>query len=399
MMQAISLSAADLPARNDMWLARFLDHRIDQVARANSPMIVTRCTVLLLVGGVLIANLGWRVGAVWLLVGVIAETWCNRLKSRLHNNGTQRWRLTYVVMTACLSAVWTTVPVLFWLSQVRALQIYGVIVLATQLIHAQAFTFRAPAVLTFTLGIPAAALVVMTMVFGGFTGLHLATVSAGILLSLTYIGVTVKANLIHARNYDKTQEKLVELAYFDALTSLANRRMFTEDFHRLIDTSKRCQSRFTLLLLDLDRFKHTNDTLGHDAGDALLVEVGARLSQSIREGDRVARLGGDEFAILLPGTWDPEAIDLVCHRITDSFARSVQLNGASVVPSFSAGIAIYPDNGDGQESLLKAADLAMYRAKRNRGLGNKRRTRAEPCHCYAATESEEYDEPPVLALA
>ncbi|RYF11174.1 MAG: GGDEF domain-containing protein, partial [Oxalobacteraceae bacterium] len=123
-------------------------------------------------------------------------------------------------------------------------------------------------------------------------------------------------------------------------------------------------TRFALLLIDLDRFKDINDTLGHDAGDALLVEIGARLRRAVRPDDQVARLGGDEFAVILQSAYKPHEIERTCMRIVNSFAKEIQFNGAEIRASTSVGVAVFPKDGDQEESLYKSADVALYEAKR-----------------------------------
>lgn len=160
----------------------------------------------------------------------------------------------------------------------------------------------------------------------------------------------------------KSQRELELLANFDALTALPNRRMFAMDFARMCTRSK--QQRFFLLLIDFDRFKYINDTYGHDAGDAFLVEAARRLQGSVRPSDRVARLGGDEFAVLLAGDPDDVGLEAICSRIVQSFAAPLLFQGNNIMTSASIGISIFPQHGVNQEQLYKCADLALYQAKR-----------------------------------
>jgi diguanylate cyclase (GGDEF)-like protein len=162
----------------------------------------------------------------------------------------------------------------------------------------------------------------------------------------------------------ESQRQLQQIAYCDTLTALPNRRMFMEEFRELLVLCGLQSGRFAVLLIDLDRLKQINDTLGHDVGDALLIEAGIRLQAAVRKSDCVARLGGDEFAVLL--THNPAAADIeaVCKRIVDSFTLEVMVNGAAVKTSPSIGVAVYPDHGTVQDRLYKSADLALYEAKR-----------------------------------
>jgi diguanylate cyclase (GGDEF)-like protein len=162
---------------------------------------------------------------------------------------------------------------------------------------------------------------------------------------------------------EAAKRELEVIAFVDVLTSLPNRRMFSEQLHKQMAQAARRREGFALLLLDLDRFKQTNDTLGHDAGDVLLQEAARRFQSAVREADFVARLGGDEFAILLVGAPEIAAIELVCRRIVESFVEPVPFAGHDMRTSPSIGIALYPDHGDNQETLFKSADLALYAAK------------------------------------
>lgn len=161
-----------------------------------------------------------------------------------------------------------------------------------------------------------------------------------------------------------SQGELKKLAYFDALTGLANRRMFTQNLERLLTPTGRQARAFALILVDLDRFKAINDTLGHDAGDALLVQAAGRLVSSVREGDSVARLGGDEFAILVSGHIDANSLEVLCGRVVDAVASPIVFAGRPLDTSASLGVALFPDNGQTQDELYKAADVALYAAKR-----------------------------------
>ena len=151
----------------------------------------------------------------------------------------------------------------------------------------------------------------------------------------------------------QSQQRLEQLAYYDGLTGLANRRLFNDDLRHLMAQAQRNGLGLYLLLIDLDHFKLVNDTLGHDAGDAVLRTVSACLNVAVREADRTARLGGDEFAVLLPDTADPDAAEAVCRRIAQGLAR--------VLPQGQSALTL-PSARD-VEGLYKAADLALYAAK------------------------------------
>ena len=163
----------------------------------------------------------------------------------------------------------------------------------------------------------------------------------------------------------ESQLQLERIAYVDPLTGLSNRRLFEADLRHGVAMVARNGGVLTLLLIDLDGFKQINDQLGHDAGDALLVETALRLTHSVRETDRVARLGGDEFAIVLTGTGELLAVEIICHRILAALAAPVTYKGATLQLSASIGSVQCPSQGMTTEVLYKAADVALYEAKRS----------------------------------
>lgn len=158
-------------------------------------------------------------------------------------------------------------------------------------------------------------------------------------------------------------EDLEYLAYHDALTTLPNRTMFSQILNRGIRQAHRRNTRLAVLFLDLDGFKNINDTLGHNAGDLLLQEVGTRVKRSLRDSDIVARLGGDEFVVLLEEVSQSRPVRTVADKILSAIVKPFRIVGQEVSVTVSIGISIYPDDGKDQPSLMKAADIAMYRAK------------------------------------
>ena len=178
------------------------------------------------------------------------------------------------------------------------------------------------------------------------------------------------------------------LATHDGLTGLPNRTLLRDRMEQAILHARRTQRHVALLFVDLDQFKLINDSFGHAVGDALLLEVGARLHRAVREGDTVARLGGDEFVILAPDLSTPGDSAVVARKIAAALARPVTLGEKNMPVSASIGIALFPGDGDDLDSLLQGADAAMYRAK-DAGRGNYQYYSAEMAeHARARVQTE-----------
>ena len=153
-------------------------------------------------------------------------------------------------------------------------------------------------------------------------------------------------------------------ANFDPLTHLPNRHMFHLRLEQEIQNTQRTSLNLALLFIDLDRFKEVNDTLGHNVGDQLLIEVAQRLSSSVRKSDMVARLGGDEFTVILSQLTDVSQVETVAQNILRNLAEPFTLNNETAYVSASIGITLYPEDTDEVEQLLMNADQAMYAAKK-----------------------------------
>jgi diguanylate cyclase (GGDEF)-like protein/PAS domain S-box-containing protein len=176
--------------------------------------------------------------------------------------------------------------------------------------------------------------------------------------------VTGVIGLIRDITERKQAEQQIEYqAYHDALTGLANRRLFQEHLSLALALAGRHNRLVAVLFLDLDHFKLINDTLGHTTGDALLKLVASRLKACVREGDTVARVGGDEFTIVLQDVVKKEDAAAVAQKVLHAIAEPIDLNDQRFYVTTSVGITTFPDDGDDAETLLKNADNAMYRAK------------------------------------
>jgi len=165
--------------------------------------------------------------------------------------------------------------------------------------------------------------------------------------------------------HKKAEALIWQQANFDALTGLPNRRMLRDRWEQVLNTHKRHGHGLGLLILDLDQFKEVNDSLGHAFGDQLLTLVSRRVEACLRTTDTLARMGGDEFAVILTDLLPSADVGDIAQKIVTSFAQAFDLDGHRVFVSASIGVALYPQNGESFDDLLKLADQAMYEAKSN----------------------------------
>lgn len=174
-----------------------------------------------------------------------------------------------------------------------------------------------------------------------------------------YVGI--QTDITARKAADK---KMRDLAYYDALTKLPNRRLFFERLEHCISMAQRENKQFAILMLDLDKFKAVNDNFGHLSGDELLQQVAVRISACLRESDTVARLGGDEFIILLENVAQPNDAAVVSENVISALTKTFQISKCdSILIGTSIGISLYPQNGESAMTLISNADAALYEAK------------------------------------
>ncbi|HJW54599.1 MAG TPA: CHASE domain-containing protein [Burkholderiaceae bacterium] len=191
---------------------------------------------------------------------------------------------------------------------------------------------------------------------------------AGISISLMvalliWLFLDDRARALHAAN------QAMQLALYDALTGLPNRKLLDERLALALSHAKRSHSHAALLFIDLDKFKPVNDNFGHAYGDLLLKEVAKRLRENMRESDTASRLGGDEFVVLLLDIESPQDVMLVATKILQHINDPYEIAGHTFNISASIGAALYPDHGSDSKTLMKSADMAMYQAK-DKGRAN-----------------------------
>lgn len=161
----------------------------------------------------------------------------------------------------------------------------------------------------------------------------------------------------------ESEREIQQLAYYDTLTGLPNRMLFRDRLNQALTEAEQSGLQLALLFLDLDRFKEVNDTLGHSTGDKLLKVAAERIRHCLRKSDAVARLGGDEFVIIVPALSHVEDAAVIARKILDIIRKPILLENREIVSTGSIGISVYPKDGKDVDSLLRSADMAMYRAK------------------------------------
>ncbi|MFZ6674967.1 EAL domain-containing protein [Undibacterium sp. Xuan67W] len=185
---------------------------------------------------------------------------------------------------------------------------------------------------------------------------------------LKLIGITTDIASI-AIEGRRSEDKILKLAHYDELTGLPNRFLYSQHLSKSLAHAERNRSRLAVFFLDLDRFKNINDTFGHDEGDTVLRNISQRFKQCLRESDIIARVGGDEFILLVDQFSDPKDLGDIADKLLFEASYPFDLHGQECQLSASIGIATFPDDGRDPQTLLKNADIAMYRAK-NKGKDN-----------------------------
>lgn len=346
-----------------------LNKSIDEVAIEGRKTIAAR-SLFAVIAAVLIGfNFNPNIALMWLSINFLGEYSAHICTKNMSPTqpGTFLQRLNYLFSVTIMTSCWTAVAVLYWFKYETGFQITAVLCLATQLMHAQAFTFQSSSVLAITGGMPAAAIITFLLFLGETTGLEGVTLFVALVLTLGYVSAGALANLKSSQALARVQKELETIAYLDPLTGLPNRRMFMEELRCMIQSSTAEGTQFALLFIDLDKFKMINDTFGHDAGDAMLVAASGHLRNALPAGGKANRLGGDEFAVLFPFNERSSAVDDVCNIIIDNFAHPMFFKSTYLDSKPSIGVAIFPKDGITSEELCKLADINLYNTKRKGG--------------------------------
>lgn len=185
----------------------------------------------------------------------------------------------------------------------------------------------------------------------------------GKIFGVCTIGTDISERKLAENALREQQSRLNYMAFHDALTALPNRSLFYDRIYHGLARARRSNTKVALMLLDIDRFKIVNDSLGHDAGDMLLKAIAMRLNECVRDMDTVARLGGDEFVVVLEGIHNVEDVSSVAAKLLTSLSRPLEISSHDISTTVSIGVSIFPDDGSDTDELLKNADIAMYKAK------------------------------------
>lgn len=191
---------------------------------------------------------------------------------------------------------------------------------------------------------------------------------------------TILIYLISKDQWLRLRREMQRFAMYDGLTDLPNRRLYEESIQNAINHCKANNKKFALMLGDLDRFKQINDTLGHHAGDSLLRQVAVRMQTAMRGSDVLARLGGDEFAFIFSGLEHEAIVSQLAQRVMRTIDDPVVIDGLNFKVGMSLGIVIYPDHGEDMETLMRRADISLYRSKERRN-----------CYTFYDKDTDDYN--------
>lgn len=269
-------------------------------------------------------------------------------------DGIVRWLPEYVIASLFLSVTLSSLVI----DRVKKIGMSKHIGLPTGLFAAAIVTLHFTGMAAFTV-IP------LPGVQGGADSKAFTELAAAVaMIALMIIGAGISTHLVDRRTRSKSQEQLQYIALHDALTEVANRRAFAEALKVECDKLDNHGRPFALLMIDLDRFKPINDTLGHPVGDIVLQKVASRLRHAVRRGDLVARIGGDEFAIIAYGLTSEDKARALAARVVEILGRPFIIQGQVAELGASVGVSLAPNHGNDPEILIQYTDIALYTAKR-----------------------------------
>jgi diguanylate cyclase (GGDEF)-like protein len=333
--------------------AEWLGPAVDRAAEENRATRRQRAVSTLLAATIIVPSFGFGFSALWVaLLATVELLDADKARSFARTPGQRRGLALFYLLVSTL--MWSVLPLLLVRQGDATLTIIAIIVCCMQMMHAQSFAYRSRTALAIMIVPPA--LVLATVALGsGIPGPKLMILVPAMIVAVGYVIAGAESNAAAADALDASRREIERLAYTDPTTGIANRRRFAEELGARIDTAR--GGGFTLALVDLDGLKAINDAHGHDAGDAVLAELAVQLAANAGDGDLVARLGGDEFAWLITNGNAAGSGRRSLHYALDIAGHRMEVTA-------SVGAAHFPRDGDTAETLFKAADVALYAAKR-----------------------------------
>ncbi|MFK7841902.1 MAG: putative bifunctional diguanylate cyclase/phosphodiesterase [Sphingorhabdus sp.] len=319
-----------------------------------------RSGIATILGLLSIAPLGARTALAWLATMLVCEAWTwLATRSSLSGRMTNRQIVNYIASGLATVPCWTMLGVLYWISSVEGSTEIALVIWAAQLIYTQRFIYQSlTAIVIGNISNIAAMLIFPLMDTRLDTSVQILLIT-GLIVS---IGFALSGALMTMRNVQSLSKEKAAVEYgatHDLLTGLMNRSVFQQSLVSAISRDQKS----AVLFIDLDRFKRVNDTLGHQAGDALLEGFSKRLKQAVPEDAIVARFGGDEFAVLLKLPETRQELEDACFKIIRTTQKKFMVPGGFAQVGASVGVALLPDHGRNPGELMRKSDLALYSAK------------------------------------
>jgi len=341
-------------------IADLLPADLIRVARVQRQLCGYRAVMALVVAPISVPTLGIVTTSMWFALIVFCEslTWVTTRSAR-HYAMTQRQLLAFFVSGTLTVPAWTLLGVLFWLSGRPDATNVAIAFWAAQLIYTQRFVYQSMVAIVVGNTPTVLAMLLLPLCYPRFELSMQATFVVGVFIAIAF---TVSGALRTFRTVSTLARQKAAVEYgatHDTLTKLLNRDQLQQHLRDTLQAGEPC----AVLFLDLDRFKQVNDTLGHQAGDALLQEFSCRLKSAAPDDARVARFGGDEFAVLVKAAEGQTEIDEICRRVLEAVDAPFSLPRGFAHVGASIGVAVSPGDGNDPGELMRKADIALYAAK------------------------------------
>jgi len=331
-----------------------------RVARVQRQLCGYRALTALVLAPISVPTLGLDVALSWLALIAICESWTWVTTGNAPDlSMSKRELLMYLVSATITAPAWTLLGVLFWLSDSPDATNVAIAFWAGQLIYTQRFVYQSLVAIVVGNAATIIAMLTLPIFVPRFEPATQAPFIVGVIVAVAF---TVSGALRTFRTVTTLARQKAAVEYgatHDALTKLLNRDQMQQRLREALTAGEPC----AVMFLDLDRFKQVNDTLGHQAGDALLQEFSHRLKRAVPEDAHVARFGGDEFAVLVNGLDAQADADAICHRVIEVVDAPFSLPRGFAHVGVSIGVAVSPSDGNDPGELMRKADIALYAAK------------------------------------